>query len=227
MKNKILIMIMFCIGLALSACATAARIDADTLAAAPENSPMHQRRIVPGDTVHITIWEVDQPKEIEAQVKDDGTIDLLFMTGLKVAGLTEPEMKEYLTGEVSYYYVNPRLTASLSAVIYLIGEVKNPGVYALDKGRTLVSILAAGGGPTRAAKLHNTLVIRGDYNNNPTVIVANASRVLRKGDLSENVMLQAGDIVFVPSTVISDVNYFITQIKPILDIFVLGTVLGL
>ena len=40
-------------------------------------------------------------------------------------------------------------------------------------------------------------------------------------------MLQAGDIIYVPSTVISDINYFITQIKPILDIFVLGTVLGL
>ncbi len=227
MKRNILITIMICAALVITSCASTRSIEADTLSSTPEKAAMYQHRITPGDTIHVTIWEVDQPKELEAQVKSDGTIDLMFMTGLKVVGLTEAELKEYLTREVSTYYVNPRLTASLAAVVYLIGEVKNPGVYELDKGRTLVSMLAAGGGPTRAAKLHNTLVIRGDYNNNPTVIVANASRIFHKGDLSENVMLQAGDIIFVPSTVISDINYFIMQIKPILDIFVLGSVLGL
>jgi len=227
MKRNILITFMICAALAISACASTRSIDAGTMSSTPEKAAMYRHRIAPGDTIQVTIWEVDQPKEFKVQVKDDGTIDLMFMTGLKVAGLTEAELKEYLNREVSTYYVNPRLTASLAAVVYLIGEVKNPGVYDLDKGRNLVAVLAAGGGPTRAAKLHNTLVIRGDYNNNPTVIVANASRILHKGDLSENVMLQAGDIIYVPSTVISDVNYFIMQIKPILDIFVLGTVLGL
>lgn len=227
MKNNILITIIICSALAICSCAGTRGVDADTLSSAPGNPALYQHRIVPGDTVHVTIWEVDQPKELDVQVKNDGTIDLMFMTGLKVAGLTQAEMKEYLTREVSTYYVNPRLTVALAEIVYVIGEVASPGVYELDKGKTLISILAAAGGPTRAAKLHNTLVIRGDYNNDPTVIVANASRVLRKGDLSENVMLQPGDIVYVPSTVISDVNYFITQIKPILDIFVLGTVLGL
>lgn len=81
--------------------------------------------------------------------------------------------------------------------------------------------------PTRAAKLRNTLVIRGDYNDNPTVIVSDASRIFRKGDFSENVILQSGDIIYVPSTLISDVNYYIMQIKPILDFFMLNTLLGL
>jgi protein involved in polysaccharide export with SLBB domain len=108
-----------------------------------------------------------------------------------------------------------------------MGEVKNPGTYPLDKGRTLVAALAGAGGPTRDAKLRNTLIIRGDYHNNPEVIVSDASRMLRRGDISENVWLQAGDIIYVPSTAISDVNYFITQIVPILDVFLLGAFFGL
>ena len=226
MKNNVLIGIVICIALVISSCAAARHVDADAIPPAPENTGLYQHRIMPGDTIHVTIWEIDQPKEFDVKVKKNGTIDLMFITGLTVAGLTEGELNGYLAKEVSVYYVNPRLTASLSAKVYVLGEVNNPGVYELDKGQSLVSVLTAAGGPTRAAKLRNTLVIRGDYNNTPTVIVANTSRILRKGDLSENVMLESGDIIYVPSTVISDVNYFITQIKPVLDVFVLGTILG-
>jgi protein involved in polysaccharide export with SLBB domain len=226
MKRNILFGILIFAALAASSCATG-RVDAGTLPSAPEDAVMYQHRIVPGDTVHVTIWEVDQPKEYNVQVKKDGTIDLMFMKDLKVMGLTEDEMDDYLAKEVSIYYVNPRLSASLSPYVYVMGEVKTPGVYDFSKGQTLVSLLAVAGGPTRDAKLHNTVIIRGDYRNNPTVIVSDASRILRKGDLSENVILQAGDIIFVPSKVISDVNYFLTEIKPILDIFLLGTLLGL
>ena len=226
MRRNILVGILICAALAASSCATGS-VNAGSLPSAPEDSPRYQHRIVPGDTIHVTIWEVDQPKEFNVQVKKDGTIDLMFIKDLKVMGLSEDELDEYLAKEVSAYYVNPRLSASLTPSVYMLGEVKDPGVYDLTKGQTLISLLAAAGGPTRDAKLHNTLIIRGDYQNNPTVIVSDASRILRKGDLSENVILQSGDIVFVPSTVISDVNYFLTEIKPLLDIMLLGTLLGL
>jgi polysaccharide export outer membrane protein len=227
MKRNMLIGILICAALAVSSCAASRGVSADTLPSAPENAALYQHRIVPGDTIKVTIWEVDQPKEFSVQVKKDGTIDLMFMTGLKVIGLTEDELEGYLTKEVSTYYVNPKLSASLAPFVYLLGEVKAPGAYDFTKGQTLVSILAVAGGPTRDAKLRNTLIIRGDYNNNPTVIVSDASRMLRKGDLSENVILQSGDIIYVPSKVIANINYYITEIKPILDLYFLGTILGL
>lgn len=227
MKRNILITVLICSALAVLSCATGSSIDADTLPSAPGDAVLYQHKIVPGDTIYITVWEVDQPKEFTAQVKNNGTIDLMFMTDLKVIGLTEDQLNEYLVKEISTYYVNPRVSVSLSTFIYLLGEVRNPGVYDFEKGQTLISVLAVAGGPTRAAKLRNTLIIRGDYHDNPTVIVSDASRIFRKGDLSENVILQSGDIIYVPSTLISDVNYYITQIKPILDFFMLSTLLGL
>ena len=128
----------------LSSCASRGSIDADTLSSTPENAAIYQHRIVPGDTIHVTIWEVDQPKELKAQVKKRRHDRPHVHDRPQGGGLTEAELKEYLTREVSTYYVNPRLTASLAAVVYLIGEVKNPGVYELDKGQTLVSMLAVG-----------------------------------------------------------------------------------
>jgi polysaccharide export outer membrane protein len=227
MKIRNALPIICAVFLSIVGCAGFGGTRADTLPSAPEDAIRYQHRIAPGDTIHVTIWEVDQPKEISAQVKKDGTVDLLFMKGIKVAGLSEQELEEHLNKEVSHYYVNPRLSATLTEYVYLMGEVKNPGTYPLDKGRTLVAALAGAGGPTRDAKLRNTLIIRGDYHNNPEVIVSDASRMLRRGDISENVWLQAGDIIYVPSTVISDVNYFITQIVPILDVFLLGAFFGL
>jgi protein involved in polysaccharide export with SLBB domain len=227
MKRQHIFTILCAAILLVSSCAGMGGIRADNLPAAPEDAVRYQHRIVPGDTIHVTIWEVDQPKELNAQVKKDGTIDLMFMKDIKVAGLLEDELDDYLSKAVSYYYVNPRLSATLTEYVYILGEVKTPGVYGLDKGQTLVAILAVAGGPTRDAKLRNTVIIRGDYHNDPTVIVSDASKMLRRGDISENVILQAGDIIYVPSTVISDVNHFITQIVPILDIFLLGALYGL
>jgi polysaccharide export outer membrane protein len=227
MKKRNIVPILCTVFLFFCGCAGFGGTRADTLPSAPEDAIRYQHRIAPGDTIHVTIWEVDQPKEITAQVKKDGTVDLLFMKGIKVAGLSEQELEEHLNKEVSYYYVNPRLSATLTEYIYLLGEVKNPGTYPLDKGRTLVAALAGAGGPTKDAKLRNTLIIRGDYHNNPEVIVSDASKMLRRGDISENAMLQAGDIIYVPSTVISDVNHFITQLVPILDVFLLGALFGM
>jgi polysaccharide export outer membrane protein len=226
MKRNLFVGILIAAALAASSCATGG-VSADTLPSAPESAVMYQHRIIPGDSIHVTIWEVDQPKEFNVQVKKDGTIDIMFMKDLKVMGLTEDELEDYLSKEVSTYYVNPRLSASLSPVVYLLGEVKNPGAYDFAKGQSLVSLLAVAGGPTKDAKMRNVLVIRGDYNNNPTVIVSDASRMLRRGDLSENVTLQSGDIIYVPSKIVSDVNYYLMEIKPILDIFLIGTLLGL
>jgi len=227
MRRNLQFVILIFSALVILSCAASRGVDADTMPSAPEDAALYQHRIVPGDTINITIWEVDQPKAHKVQVKTNGAIGLMFITDLKVTGLTEDELHEYLVGELSTYYVRPRITVSLAAVVYLIGEVKNPGVYDFAKGQTLISVLAVAGGPTRAAKLRNTLVIRGDYNDKPTVIVSDASRIFRKGDFSENVILQSGDIIYVPSTLISDVNYYILQIKPILDFFMLNTLLGL
>jgi len=77
--------------------------------------------------------------------------------------------------------------------------------------------LASAGGPTRDAKLRNVLIIRG-YNKDPKIIVSNIRRMMKKGDLTQNIYLRGGDIVFLPSTTISNVNYFLKQIEPVLDL---------
>ena len=63
---------------------------------------------------------------------------------------------------------------------------------------------------TRDAVPSSTVVIRGGFAG-PKAQKLNLSKVF-KGDLRENIVLQAEDIIFVPRKFISDINYFLSQV---------------
>lgn len=83
--------------------------------------------------------------------------------------------------------------------IILMGEVPKPGPYAFRPGDRVVDVLSAAGGPTGNASLANIGVIRGaGGNEKASVVPANIDRFYKSGDMSQNVLLQPGDVVYVP-----------------------------
>ncbi|MFA5286743.1 MAG: hypothetical protein WC394_00510, partial [Candidatus Omnitrophota bacterium] len=68
------------------------------------------------------------------------------------------------------------------------------------------------GGYTReTAALKSVILIRQGYSSKPKVIKANILKLIQKADVSQNYKLEAGDIVYVPKTLISDLDQFIDQ----------------
>ncbi|MBN1882203.1 MAG: polysaccharide export protein [Deltaproteobacteria bacterium] len=206
------LIILFLLG---TGCATAPTIPAYTLASTPKDTHNYQPTIKPGDEITITIWEPDEPTELELIVDRNGAIDVLFLEDIPVLGLTEREMDDLLTGILSEYYVDPIVMISIREMVYVMGQVNKPGAYDFENGVTLASILASAGGVTRDAKLKQVLVIR-DYYVTPNIIMSNMSGFLKKGSLNENVILKSGDVVYVPATHISDIAYVADQIVTIL-----------
>jgi polysaccharide export outer membrane protein len=201
-------------------CAPWGSVRAGSAHSFPTEAKLYEHRVIPGDYLDINIWEDGEMKEHKAQVSKAGTINLMFIEDIAVLGLTEKELDKHLTEVLSEYYISPIIDVKIREVVYILGEVKNPGAYTFKDGMTLAAILASAEGPTRDAKLRNVLIIRG-YNEserNPKVVVANVGRMMKKGDLTQNIYLQGGDIIFLPSTVISNVNYFVKQLGPILDL---------
>jgi len=82
-----------------------------------------------------------------------------------------------------------------------------------------LAALALAGNTTRLAKEENTLIVRGyEPGKPPLVMMADVKSLLRKADISQNVRLKDGDLVYVPRMLIADINDWITNMTPLLNL---------
>lgn len=103
--------------------------------------------------------------------------------------------------------------------IYVFGEVNQEGIYRLKDAPDFLSALSNAYGLTRIAIKEDIRIIRGykERNRKPLVISINYWQIMKKADIAQNILLQDGDVIYVPRTVIGDVNEFITNTTPLLD----------
>jgi polysaccharide export outer membrane protein len=97
--------------------------------------------------------------------------------------------------------VDVRVLSFRSQKVQVTGEVKTPGPLAIsDVPLTLLDAITRSGGSTSIADIQRVRLTR-----NNQLYVLDADSVLDRGDVRQNVMLQAGDIVNVPDRVDSRV----------------------
>jgi protein involved in polysaccharide export with SLBB domain len=103
--------------------------------------------------------------------------------------------------------------------VYVLGEVNSQGIYPLKEAQDLLAALALAGNTNRQAKEENTLIVRGyEPGKAPVVMMADVKSLLRKADISQNVRLKDGDLVYVPRMLIADINDWIVNITPLLNL---------
>lgn len=103
--------------------------------------------------------------------------------------------------------------------VYVLGEVNGQGIYPLKEAQDLLAALALAGNTTRLAREENTLIVRGyEPGKQPLVMMADVKSLLRKADISQNVRLRDGDLVYVPRMLIGDINDWIANMTPILNL---------
>jgi polysaccharide biosynthesis/export protein len=103
--------------------------------------------------------------------------------------------------------------------VYVLGEVYNQGIYPLKEAQDLLAALALAGNTNRLAKEENTLIVRGyEPGKPPNVMMADVKSLLRKADMSQNVRLKDGDLVYVPRMLIADINDWIVNMTPLLNL---------
>ncbi|MBW1851401.1 MAG: polysaccharide biosynthesis/export family protein, partial [Deltaproteobacteria bacterium] len=102
--------------------------------------------------------------------------------------------------------------------VFVMGEVASQGVYDLKDAKDLLSAIALAGKFTDAAKEANTLIVRAtEPGKKPLVMMSNVEALLERADLSQNIKLRDGDLVYVPRMVIGDINKWIRNLDPLLD----------
>ena len=91
--------------------------------------------------------------------------------------------------------------------VFVLGQVKSPGAYALGRGKwTLTKAIAKAGGFTQYARSTRVRVISEPEGPEakaakPSVLSVDVRHIMNTGDLAKDVELRPGDIVFVPESI--------------------------
>lgn len=146
-------------------------------------------------------------------VQPDGYITLLDAGELHAAGKTVPQVTDAIRTAYSQILRNPVLMIQLQDFEkpYFIvgGQVGHPGKYDLRGDTTIVQGLAIAGGLTDAAKHSQVWLFRRVSDQWAETEKINVKKMLRKGDLKEDVLLHPGDMVYVPKNTLSKIARFI------------------
>lgn len=132
-------------------------------------------------------------------VDHDGMVQFPYAGALKLAGMTEEQARNLLAAKLARYIKNPKVTLRVQSYrskrIYIDGEVKNPGLQAInDIPMTLVEALNRAGGFLPTADQSQIVINRGG-----TVYPINLPQLVQKGINPSSIMLTSGDLVRVLS----------------------------
>jgi protein involved in polysaccharide export with SLBB domain len=103
--------------------------------------------------------------------------------------------------------------------VFVFGEVKNPGVFPTRGDISVMEAVALAGGFDQRAVLGSAKVLRGDMTK-PEVIACDLNKLLREGDMSQNIALHNGDLLFVPKNTIGRISDFLKEIQPTLEFII-------
>ncbi|MEI7638318.1 MAG: SLBB domain-containing protein [Syntrophus sp. (in: bacteria)] len=161
--------------------------------------PVPMKYVVgPGDEVKILLWG-----RLNAQynltVDRDGKITVPQVGPIFVAGMTFEDMSKYLISQATQI-VGTNIDISMGALktisIFVLGDVRRPGAYTIGSFATITDALLAAGGPSDIGTMRRIQLKRKDK----LLTTFDLYNLLMKGDKSHDMVLQAGDIVFVPVT---------------------------
>lgn len=192
---------------------------------APLNPALLQRpnteyRLGPGDQLEIEVLGDVDTRSLTT-VGPDGKVYFYMLPGIDVWGMTVPQARQRIAEGLRQFVredqpVSVTLRAANSQRVWVLGRLNKPGVYPLTGPTTLLEALAEAGGlsPRSAtASLAGPVAMR--RNGEATDEAANLSRafvirqgqlirvdfkkLLREGDMSQNIYLQPDDFVYLPA----------------------------
>lgn len=165
------------------------------------DAPLHEAgdyRLGPGDVVRISVFNYPE-LAIETRISQTGNITFPLTGPIAIGDLTAAEAEGRIAGKLRQggYISDPHVTVVVSQFkareVAVMGQVKNPGKYPIEKQSRVMDMLAAAGGVTTA-----------DAGDTATLLRANGEKLvvdlkaLFEGSPGQNPEVAAGDTLFVP-----------------------------
>jgi polysaccharide export outer membrane protein len=184
--------------------------------------------LLPPDEVEVLCAQVPEVHQQRQRIRPDGKISFEGIGEIDVAGKTPAEVSNMLKEKISQLYsvpgdhpVDVRITTYGSKVIYVVGQVTRPGPMNYT-GRDSVLTALAVTQPTVMAWEEIVQVIRpsATEKKGAKIFTVDYKKMTEQGDTRKNVLLQEGDIVWVPPTIPAAIGMLIEEfISPIARAF--------
>jgi len=182
----------------------------------------------PPDEVEVHCTDVPFIDEQRQRIRPDGKISFEAVGEIVAAGKTTGQVASNLRAKILELYrltgdypIDVRVIAFQSKFYYVLGQVYVPGpkVYT---GRDTVLTAIAEAQLNPMAWVDRIQVIRPsrDKSIKPKIFEVNYNRMIVHGDASKDVLLQEGDIIYVPPTVLAAISMKIEEfIRPLARAF--------
>ncbi len=164
-----------------------------------------QYRIGPGDLLEIFVTKGPSQEKIQVPVRAHGRISV-GLVEVQVGGLTADQAAMEITRALSVYFRKPLVDVVVKeynskkvSVLGAVGTTPRGGIGTIPlTGRTtLLEVIAKAGGLAPTASLERVRVTR----ESGKAYTVNMFQYIQEGDLSQEFILDAGDVVFVPERV--------------------------
>lgn len=179
------------------------------------DAPVSANYIVgPQDVLAITVWDADLGGKFS--VETDGSFTFPLIGRVRVAGLTLRAVESLLVKGLTEgkFFRAPQVTVGVeqyrSQRVFVLGQVRTPGTYALTGDMTLIELLALAGSTTSEAGAE-AVILRARPGQRaaaptdpPTELDRRTEGVIRVdidlegGRASQDVQLHDGDTIYVP-----------------------------
>ena len=166
-----------------------------------------------GDTLSIEILEDDSLNR-QVLVLPDGNVSFPMAGTVRARGLTTEQVERSIASRVSSnfavtptIYVSVANTAPLEPrveepdaplLVYLVGEVNEPGPKEIEPGTTFLQLLSQSGGFTKFAATKRLQLRRTDANGQQRLYKINYKAISQGAQMSRDLALYPGDVILVP-----------------------------
>ena len=183
------------------------------LAVLTATSEENRYKLRSGDTIEINFVYVPDFNQT-VTIQPDGYLTLRAVGDIRAGGITLPEVKKLVESKYGVIMKEPDVSIEIKdfekPFFLAQGEVQKPGKYELRSDIKLSEAVAVAGGLNSSAKHSQVLLFRRSVGGQIDVKEIDLKKVLHGKDLSTDVNIQAGDMVFVPKSRVSKLKEFAT-----------------
>lgn len=180
-------------------------------------APQLQRRYPRYQVDAGDVLEIDFPYTPDfnqtVTVNPDGYISLRNAGGVHIGGETVPEIKKDIRKAYGNILRDPEVSITLkqfqNPYFLALGQVNKPGKYDLRGATTVAQAVAMAGGFTSKGRRNDIILFRRVSDNWVSATKVNLKHMLTSKNLSEDMQMHPGDMIFVPQNKLSKIKPFI------------------
>ncbi len=163
-----------------------------------DNSPVNSSYALgPGDKLEVNFYG-SKERKVKVTVNRESKVVLPFIGPINFLGKSYEEAKSYLSKKVEAELIGTEVDLSISETraigVYILGEAYKPGRYVMSGLSSVSNALFVSGGVNEQGSLRNIQIKRNDK----VISTYDFYDFLLRGSLESDVVLQDGDVIFIP-----------------------------